>query len=136
MSFIKKYLRLYLVNFLALWLLGRFMSGVEFLEGYKTIALTALVLSLLSFLVKPLIKLLLIPLNFLTLGAFRWLINVITLWLVSLIIPQFRIESFLFSGFEWSVFVVHEIFIPRFWAFVLVSLFISLINSFIFWLIK
>lgn len=136
MNFAKNYLRLFLINFLALWLLNRFINGIEFVGGYQTIAITALVLTLLGTLIKPLIKILLIPINLLTLGAFRWLINVITLWLVTLIIPQFEITSFVFQGISWSGFIVPSFFLARFWVFVLASLFISLVTSFILWLIK
>jgi len=136
MGFLKNYLRLYLINFFALWLLGRLITGVEFAEGYRTIALAALALTLLGTLVKPLIKLLLLPINFLTLGAFRWLINVLTLWLVILVVPQFKIDSFVFPGINWGVFVISSFFMPKFWVLVLSSLLISMITSFIFWLIK
>ena len=134
MNFVKNYLRLFLINFLALWLLSRFMQGVGFVGGYQTIALTALVLTLLSTLIKPLIKILLIPINLLTLGAFRWLINVITLWLVTLIVHQFEIGSFVFQGISWNGFIIPSFFLARFWVFVLASLFISLVTSFILWL--
>jgi len=136
MSFLKNYLRLFLINFLALWLLGCFMLGIEFLNGYQTIALTALVLTVLSTLVKPLIKILLIPVNLLTLGAFRWLVNVITLWLVTLIVPQFKIGSFVFQGLDWNGFMIPSFFIAKFWVFVLASFFISLVTSFVLWLTK
>jgi len=145
MSFLKKYLRLFLINFLALWMLGRFMlgftlkvhpEGIEFLNGYQTIALTALVLTILGTLVKPLIKILLLPINLLTLGAFRWLINVITLWLVTLVVPQFKIGSFVFQGLNWNGFIIPSFFMAKFWAFVLASLFISLVTSFVLWLTK
>jgi len=145
MSFLKKYLRLFFINFLALWMLSRFMlgftlkvhpEGIEFLNGYQTIALTALVLTILGTLVKPLIKILLIPINLLTLGAFRWLINVITLWLVTLVVPQFKIGSFVFQGLNWNGFIIPSFFMARFWAFVLASLFISLVTSFVLWLTK
>ncbi len=136
MSFLKNYLRLFLINFLALWLLSRFMLGIEFLNGYQTIALTALVLTVLSTLVKPLIKILLIPVNLLTLGAFRWLVNVITLWLVTLIVPQFKIGSFVFQGLDWNGFIIPSFFIAKFWVFVLASFFISLVTSFVLWLTK
>lgn len=136
MTLIKKYLRLFLINFLALWLISRFISGVQFIGDYQTIALTALVLTLVGSLVKPLIGLLLLPINLLTLGAFRWLINVITLWLVTLIVPQFKISAFVFEGFVYQGFVIPQMSLNIFWAYVLVSLILSLITTFILWLTK
>jgi uncharacterized membrane protein YvlD (DUF360 family) len=136
MNFIKKYLRLFLINFLALWLISQFISGVQFIGGYQTIALTSLVLTLVASLVKPLIGLLLLPINLLTLGAFRWLINVVTLWVVTLIVPQFKISAFVFEGFVYKGFAIPQISLNIFWAYVLVSLTLSLITTFILWLTK
>jgi putative membrane protein len=136
MSLIKKYLRLFLINFLALWLIGQLFSGVHFTNGYQTVALTSLVLTLASFIIKPLVGLLLLPINLLTLGSFRWLINVITLWLVTLIVPQFKISGFLFTGFVYHGFVIPAMFLNLFWVYILVALIISLITTFILWLVN
>jgi putative membrane protein len=136
MSLIKKYLRLFLINFLALWLIGQLFSGVHFANGYQTIGLASLVLTLAGFIIKPLVGLLLLPVNLLTLGSFRWLINVATLWLVTLIVPQFKISGFLFTGFVYKGFVVPTMFLNLFWVYVLVALTISLITTLILWLIN
>lgn len=136
MSFIKRYLRLFLINLFCLWSVGFLLPGVKFIGGFQTIALTALVLTLISSFIKPLIKLLLLPVNLLTLGAFRWLVNVITLWLVTLVVPQFIIQSFNFVGYTYNGFAIPTMFVVTFWAFVLASLIISIITTFILWLIK
>ncbi|MBM3205668.1 phage holin family protein [Candidatus Shapirobacteria bacterium] len=136
MGFIRKNLKLFLINFLALWLVGQALAGVEFLGGYQTLALTALVLTLAGFLIKPLVNLLLLPLNLLTLGAFRWLVNVIILWLVTLIVPQFKIHAFVFSGFSYQGFAIPPISLNIFWAYLLTAFFLSLITTFILWLTK
>jgi len=136
MSFIKKYLRFFLINLFGLWLVAYIFTGVNFIGGWQTITLAALVLTLLGTLVKPLIKLLLLPVNLVTLGAFRWLINVIVLWLVTFIIPQFQINGFLFEGVNYQGFTIPSFYVATFWAFVLSSLVISFITSLTLWLIK
>lgn len=136
MFFIKKYLRLFLINFLALWLVGKVLAGINFIDGYQTIALAALTLTLADFLIKPLIKLLLFPINLLTLGSFRWLVDVIVLKIITMIIPQFQITGFQFTGFIYNGFTIPSMFIIIFWAYVLTSLIISLITTLILWLIK
>jgi len=136
MSFIKRYFRFFLINLLALWLTAFIFTGVSFIGGWQTIALAALVLTLLGTLIKPLVKLLLLPVNLITLGAFRWLVNVIVLWLVTFVIPQFQIKSFLFEGFNYQGFIIPSFYVATFWAFVLSSLVISLTNSLALWLIK
>jgi putative membrane protein len=133
---IKKYLRLFLINLASLWLISQILAGVSWEGRGETLTLAALSLTLINLVIKPLIKVLLLPINLLTLGAFRWLVNVIALYLVTLIIPQFKVESFVFPGFSWEGFVIPSFPLGTFWVFVIASFLISLITSFLLWLIK
>jgi putative membrane protein len=132
----KKHLRLFLINSLSLWLAAYLLPGVSYAGGWQTLAWTALVLTLVNFLVKPIVKVLLLPINLLTLGAFRWLINVAVLYLVAMIIPQFKITAFVLSGFSYQGFVVPSVHLGIFWAHVAASLLISFSTTFLLWLIK
>jgi len=132
----KNHLRLFLINFVSLWLAGNAFAGVSFSGGYQILALAALVLTLINFALKPLIKILLLPINLITMGAFRWLINVFSLYLATVIVSQFQIQSFLFAGFTYQGFVIPSIYLSTFWALVAVSFFISLITALLLWLIK
>lgn len=132
----KKHLRLFLINFVALWLTVEALEGVTFSGGYKTLALAALTLTLVNFVIKPLIGLLLLPINLLTLGCFRWLVNVLSLYLVTIIVPQFQIQSFRFAGFSHQGFIIPAVNLNTFWAFVIASLFISLLTTLLLWLVK
>lgn len=133
---IKKYFRLFLINLVSLWLAVELIDGVTLSGDMRTLASTALVLTLVNLFIKPLLHLLLLPINLITLGAFRWLINVLTLYLVTLIVPQLKVSGFLFPGFSYQGFIIPEIFLTTFWAFVLASFLISLATTFLLWLIK
>ncbi len=132
----KKHLCAFFINFLCLIIVSNVLGGIRFLEGYKTIALAAGILTLVNLLIRPLINLFLLPVNLLTLGLFRWLTNVISLWLVTLVIPQFEINSFLFPGWKYQGLIIPEIPLSRFWVLVIASFLISLINNFLLWLTK
>ena len=133
---IKKHLRSFVFNLAALWLVSEFIKGVSLVGGYQTLFLAAVALTLINFLVRPLVKLLLLPVNLLTLGAFRWLINVIALYIATLFVPQFKINAFLFPGFSYQGFIIPSIHLGIFWVYVLTSFFLSFITSFLFWLIR
>ena len=93
---IKKYLRSFVFNLVALWMAVEIIGGVAYDGGYRTLLLAAVALTLVNLFVKPLIKLLFLPVNLLTMGAFRWVINVIALYLVTMVVPQFKIIGFAF----------------------------------------
>jgi putative membrane protein len=132
----KSLLRAFVINVATLYLVTQVLSGVRYLDGYQTLLLAAFALTIVNLLVKPLINLLLLPINLLTLGAFRWLINVLALYLVTLLVPQFQISGFLFPGFSYQGLIIPAIGLNVFWVFVLASFLISLIGSFFYWLVK
>lgn len=133
---LKKYLRLFLVNLAAFWLATNWLGGVTASGGIKTLLYAALVLTLVNLFVRPLLKLLLLPINLLTLGAFRWLVNVLALYLVTLLVPELKITGFLFPGFTWQGFVIPEIYLSDFWALTATSFLLSLVVTSLLWLAK
>jgi putative membrane protein len=90
-----------LVNAIALWLAVRIVSGVEFAEGTGVVQVLfiALVFGLVNAFIKPLLKLISLPLIVLTLGLFTLLINTFRLWLVSLFTPLIVDGSWLLNLF-------------------------------------
>jgi len=94
------------------------------------------ILSIFNLLIKPLLNLLLLPVNLLTLGAFRWVVNVVTLFLVTLFVPGFRITNFSFVGLSFSGFVIPAFNLSFFWSLILVSFLIEILFGFINWIFK
>ena len=133
---IKKHFRSFVFNTTALWFAAYLIKGVTISGGFKSFLITGLVLTLVNLFVRPLIKLLLLPVNLLTLGAFRWLVNVGALYLVASLVEQFQVSSFHFDGYNYQGFIIPQMDVSLFWSFVLTSFVISFITSLIYWLIK
>ena len=132
----KTLLRHFLINIVALWIVAQLFSGMTFARNYETLAVTAAVLGLVHLLVKPILNIFLLPLNLLTLGMFRWLVNVASLYLVTLLVSGFSVYAFNFSGFSYSGFYLPAFAVTGFMALVLTSFVLSLISSFFYWLAK
>ena len=132
----KTILRSFLINGLALWLITQIGSGIIFLRGTETLIITAITLGLFNLFVRPLINLLLLPINILTLGTLRWLVNVITLYLLTLIIPGFQITGFAFTGFSLFGISFPAFVLGAFGGFIAISFLLSFISGLLFWLVK
>lgn len=132
---IKKLIRAFLVNVFALWLTAQVVSGLSYHQQIKILAMAAGVLTLANYLIKPLIKILLLPLNVITLGTFRWVVHVIILFLVTYAVPGFTITSFYFTGFSYSGVSVAGAQISLVGSYVVCSLIIGFITACLFWLI-
>jgi putative membrane protein len=130
----KSLVRSFVFNFFALQLVENLVPGVFFNEGLKTLALTAIALAFFNMLLKPLITLLLLPINLLTLGMFRWVINVIILHLLTLFITEFEIGVFNLPGFNIYGLTVPEIYLNPFLNTALTSFVLSFVFSLLSWL--
>jgi putative membrane protein len=81
-----------------------YISGDAIWDKFKISFLAGLLLGLLNLLVKPIVKILSLPINILTLGIFNIIINAGMLWIVDSIIKGLEIEGF--WGYVWSSIVI------------------------------
>ncbi|WP_049690870.1 phage holin family protein [Anaerococcus jeddahensis] len=68
----------WLVNAISLYILDILFSGISFTEN-KAIIITALLLVFVNAIIKPILKLLSLPLTIITLGLFSFIVNAIVL---------------------------------------------------------
>lgn len=132
----KNFFRNILINFLAFFLIAKITGGVSFSENYLVLFSAALFLTILNLLIKPLLNLLLMPINLLTLGAFRWVVNVIVLFMVTILVSNFKVIGFTFSGLTFAGFVIPAITFSFFWALILVSFLIEIVSGLITWIFE
>ena len=99
-----------IIRILAVVIAASLIPGVV-VEGFAAALVLVVVLGVLNTVVKPIIILLTIPVNFLTLGLFTFVINGFIVLLVSLLVDGFSVSSF--------------------WTGLLFSIVLSLVNGFL-----
>jgi putative membrane protein len=129
-------LKHFIINTVSLYAVSMVVSGIVFAEGIYSLLLAGIVLTLASMVIRPIINLLLLPLNLITFGLFRWVGFAITLYLVTLIVPGFKLVDFVFKGFASYWFTIPAISLPGILAFIAFSFLISIIASFGYWIFK
>lgn len=83
-----------LVNGLVVFLASRAMEGVS-VDGYGTAVIVAVVLAVVNFMVKPVLKILTFPITLLTLGLFLFVINGLMVLLVEYLVGGFEVDGLL-----------------------------------------
>jgi putative membrane protein len=132
----KKILRHYTIDTFSLWVLSNIASGLIFENGLQTLLISGIALTGVFFLAKPVINLLLLPLNLITFGLFRWVSSAVVLYLVTLIIKEFKIIAFNFTGYSSKWIDIPAFNFKGLLAFIAFSFILSLITSFLYWLMK
>ncbi len=80
-------------NSFALWLASTLLSGVDHGNSLGAIIAGGLVLSLVNAIVKPIVMILALPAILLTIGLFTLIVNGLMVWIVSVVVDEFTIDS-------------------------------------------
>lgn len=130
----KSVLRGITINSFALWATSQAISGLVIAGGIDVILLAGFVLTLMNMLVRPVLSLLTLPFNLLTMGLFSWVLNVFIIYLLTVVVSQIYLTSFTFSGFSTPVFSVPKLELSVFQTVILVAFVISFVTGFLKWL--
>ena len=131
----KKILRHYVINTLILYVVSRIAHGLYFENGLETIIIAGAGLTVASLLAKPVINLLLLPINLITFNLFKWVSSAVALYLVTIVVPGFKITGFIFAGLSSQWLDLPAINLSGFLAYVAFSFMFSFFASFIYWLL-
>lgn len=83
-----------LINAAALWLASQIVDGIDLEGSIGGILLVALVFGIVNAVLRPLLKVLSLPVMVVTLGLFALVINALLLWLTGAILDQLDVAGF------------------------------------------
>ena len=85
----------YLGTVAAVYLTVSIIPGISVAGGWVTILLVALVWSVLTMIVRPVLAILTLPITIITFGLFSFILNALLFWAMTLVIPGFVVAGFL-----------------------------------------
>lgn len=130
----KTLLRYFLINLVSLYITTRYLPGLTYTGGVKSLAIGATVFMLINFILVPLLKILFLPLNLMTVGLFAWVINVLALYALTTIVSEFQLMPYFFPGAHIMGMTLPAMQLSTFWVAVVASLMIGIITHFLQWL--
>lgn len=132
----KTILRHFFITVAALWGTSQLLPGLSISGGWQGLFASSIAFMLINILVVPLLKILLLPLNILTLGFFTWASNILALYVLVSIVPHIKINSYQFPGVNMGGVNVDPMLLSSLVVVVLSSFSIGLISHFLYWLVK
>lgn len=122
------------MNLGIIWGVTEIFPGLSYEGGFRTLAIGAVGLMAMNLVVIPLLKVVFLPLNILTLGIFTWVINVIALYLLTTMIPQFKLIPYSFPGAEFLGINIPAQNLTVLWVAIIASFMIGFAGRFFHWL--
>lgn len=134
---IRLVLRSIAINLACIFVCAQILSGIiSYVGGYQTLLFAAFIISAVNLFVRPIINLLLLPINIMTLGVFRWISNLATLYIVTWLVPNLQIHAFVYPGLDLKYLIVPPLHFSPFGAFIVATLTLTFTFHFIYWLLQ
>ncbi|MBI2337747.1 phage holin family protein [Candidatus Daviesbacteria bacterium] len=130
----KTLLRYFLINLVSLWIVTKIIPGLTYTGGIRSLLLGGLAFMAINFLLVPMLKILFLPLNLLTLGLFAWITNVLALYALTTLVSDFRLVPYVFPGLNYNGLILPALDLSPFLVAVAASFLIGMITHFLQWL--
>lgn len=125
----KYILRLFLFQIIGLWFAGQLIPTLVVVGNWQSLAIAGIILGLLMLIIRPILKILFIPINFITFGLLSWFVDVIILFILTIIMPQVQVREWLFPGYSLAGFVIPAIKFTYLLSLIASTLVISFISN-------
>lgn len=125
----KHIVRVFVFNVFALWFASQLLPTLILSDGWQALFQAGFALSLLMLFVRPLLKILFIPINLITFGLLSWFINVIVIYLLTIFVPSVIIREWTFSGITYLGFVIPPLHVSYMLALIFSSLLVTFFTN-------
>ena len=132
----KTILRNFIIYGLILFLLNLLIPGVTINGGWWTMFIGAVTLTIFFAVLKPILNIISFPVNVVTLGIFNIFINALLLYLLTIFVTEISITAFTYARASLFGIIFPVTSFNTFFAYIYTAFILTVINSFIRWLIS
>jgi uncharacterized membrane protein YvlD (DUF360 family) len=130
----KYIVRVIVFHIFSLWLLRELYPGFILKPGVLTVFTAGATLALLMILVKPILKILFIPINIITFVIFSWVINVAVVYILTMFMPEVTIIPWTFAGSDLAGFIIPKISFSYIMSLVFATFIITITTNILNWI--
>lgn len=129
-------LRKYFLTVSSLFLLSQLIPSVAITNSWNGLFYASLILSLLFYLIRPIINLIMIPLNLITLNLSSWLVNIIIFYIWTIITNTVKISDWQFGGLNIGAITLSSFNLVKWQVIIVGAIVYILINKLLEWTFK
>lgn len=125
------------INTLALLLTSQLLPGLVISGGFISYLIAGVAMTLLSLILKPVLQIITLPFQAITLGLFTYITNAILLWVLTKFVSTIQIHTFVFPGFALGHIAIPNIPIYSIiLSYIVIAAVIAVMTLFLSWLIN
>jgi len=132
----KKLLKGFFINLLGFIFVWQYLPSIQLTGRFEALMFAALVLTLLDKFVKPILKAIMIPINFITFGLFNWIVTVLVFYITTILTKDIQVVDFTFNGFNTDFLIIPKVLVQQPWTYVISALSVVILTKIIKWVFK
>jgi len=126
---VKEFIRVVATNSLSIFLTSLFLSGLQVSGGFNSYIVAGALLAIFETLLAPIVKILTLPFNILTLGLLSFLSTLAALFVLTMFYSKITVTAFTFNGFSFLGLSIGDVQFSTFLSFVVISATIYFVNK-------
>lgn len=126
----------YFLTTISIFTLTQLIPAFVIPGGFYSLLYSSLILWILLFFVKPVINIIALPINIITLNTFSWIIHALIFYIWTILVPAISIHSWVFTGLKIGPVTFSSINLSRWEVIILASVLSLMLIRFLGWVIK
>lgn len=129
-------LKKYLLAVASIFILMQIVPAVSITGSWQNLFFASFILSILFFILRPIVNLVLLPINLVTLNLSTWIVQIVTFYIWTLLLPQIKITNWHISGFYLSTITVSEFNLVKWQVTAVSAIVFIIINKVLTWIFR
>lgn len=129
-------LKKYLIMTISVYLLMQIIPALTIERGWRGLLYSCLILSLLMYIAKPIINLLLLPISLLSLNLVSWLVNILIVYVWTVLVSDVQINPWQFQGLSFYLLSLSPFYFASWQTVVLMAIMLTVIIQIFRWILK
>lgn len=132
----RKLIKKYIINTVSIYLLSQLIAGISLKNSIEILIYSSFILTLLLLLVKPVVNLIMLPINLITFNLSVWVINIILTYLWIILVPDVTAAAWDFQGINLGFITIAPMNMPRWLVIITAGVVLSIFIRLFDWLMK
>lgn len=129
-------LKKYFLTTSALFTLTQLIPGIVINDGWKGLFYAGFILSLLFYIIRPLLNLVMLPINLVTLNLSSWIVQIIIFYFWTVITNTVKISPWQFAGLNLGAITLSSFNLVKWQVIIVGAIVYILVNKFLEWVFK
>lgn len=132
----KSIFKRYLLTVISVFITSQLISAFTINNGWYGLFYASMILSILIYVIVPIINLIMLPLNLITLNLSAWIVQIIIFYLWTIAASQVQVTSWQFSGLNLGPITLSGVNLLKWQVIILLAIIFMVVNKLLKWFFR